>query len=69
MCGAFLSSSVTGHAISNGPAHSKSLPAKAATTPGTSSALATSTPSIRAWANGLRTTDIHSMPDAVRSSV
>ena len=69
MWGGLLRSSVTGQAIRSGPAHSKSVPANAATTPGVSSALDTSTPLTRACANGLRTRDIHSIPGTDRSSV
>ncbi|GBC87420.1 hypothetical protein HRbin12_01426 [bacterium HR12] len=67
--GGLLMSWVTGQAMSNGPAHSKSWPEKAATTPGMARALETSTALIRACANGLRTTAIHSIPGTDRSSV
>ena len=51
-------SSVIGQTIGRGPAHSpaSSSPLQAPTTPGISSALETSTFTMRAWANGLRTT-------------
>ncbi len=62
-------SSVTGQAIRRGPAHSKSWPEKAATTPSMARALDTSTFSILACARGLRTTAIQSMSAATRSSV
>src|SRR5207247_10199851 len=69
--GGWLMSSVTGHAMSNGPVQSsaRSWPEKAATTPGMESALDRSTPPIFACAYGLRTMCIHSIPWAVRSSV
>ena len=69
--GGFLMSSVTGQAMSIGPAQSlaRSVPEKAATTPSTALAFDRSTFLIRAWANGLRTTATHSVPGIVRSSV
>src|SRR5918995_5403334 len=62
-------SSVTGHAMSSGPAHSKSRPENAATTPSMARAFDTSTPFTFACAYGLRTTAIHSIPCRLRSSV
>src|SRR3990172_10740368 len=62
-------SSVTGQAMRRGPAHSKSCAEYAATTPSMLRAADRSTPLIRACAYGLRTTAIHSIPGAVRSSV
>src|SRR3990172_4577451 len=62
-------SSVTGQAMRRGPAHSKSCAQYAPTTPSMLSAADRSTPLIRACAYGLRTTAIHSIPGAVRSSV
>jgi hypothetical protein len=56
-CSLILMSSVTGHAHTSGAAHSsaRSAPLKAATQPSIASALETSTPLMRACANGLRT--------------
>src|SRR5712692_6582760 len=70
-CGGLCMSSVTDHAISSGAVQSpaRSWPEKTATTPGASLAAERSTPLIRAWANGLRTTSIHSIPGTVMSSV
>ena len=64
-------SSVTAQAMSSGAAQSlaRSLPENAATTLFISRAFDTSTLLMRAWANGLRTTPIHSMPGSVMSSV
>ena len=57
-------SSVIGHTIGSGPAHSsaRSAAVQAPITPGISSALLTSTLTILACANGLRTTAMCTMP-------
>ena len=64
-------SSVTGQAMSIGAAQSpaRSFPEKAATTPSITRAFDRSTLRIRAFANGLRTTLIHSIPGIEMSSV
>src|ERR687897_151525 len=63
-------SSVIGQTIGSGPAHSPAryAPLQAPTTPGISSAFETSTFTMRAWANGLRTTARCTMPGSVRLS-
>jgi hypothetical protein len=63
-------SSVTGHAIRSGPAHSpaRSFPLNAATTPSMGSAFETSTEFTLACAKGLRTTTMCSIPGSERSS-
>ena len=63
-------SSVIGHTIGRGPAHSsaRSAPLHAPITPGISSALDTSTFVTRACANGLRTSAMWTMPCRVMLS-
>ena len=69
-CSLILMSSVTGQAQTRGAAHSpaRSAPLKAATQPSMARALETSTPLIRACANGLRTTWTQSIPGTTMSS-
>src|SRR5262249_27427325 len=63
-------SSATGHAIGSGAFQSpwRSPPENTATTPSAARAFDRSTPAMRAWACGLRTTAIQTIPGTVRSS-